>query len=241
MVINATKLLVYSKDVFTPSDLQLLPSSVFPLSNGVVTRSFLSETLRERECVSETVKPRQKDCIGMPCRDSYVSLLWGGQRPQIHTVGVTPIPPPPQSVVSSLGAAFPPLLILTSSFSSFPAKPGLRYVTSSCTTVWSQRLCCTIKVWDRQPDLWDGMTEQHCNLLPTQPSNKKEEQDVMDSVYTPEREEWTGRGPVNEFWLQKSNDLPAPWQHQFVLFSRGQVWGGGGKHIDDAPKEIQFL
>lgn len=66
----------------------------------------------------------------------------------------------------------------------------------------------------------DGMTEQHCNLLPTQPSNKKEEQEMMESACSPEGEELNGKGTLNEFRLHKSNDLPVARQHQFVQFSQ---------------------
>lgn len=40
----------------------------------------------------------------------------------------------------------------------------------------SRCLCTSIKVRDRQSELWDEMTEQGCNLLPTQPANQKQEQ-----------------------------------------------------------------
>lgn len=141
----------------------------------------------------------------MLCRDSYVSLLGGSEATDPHSRSDSQTP----SSLSSLGAVLPPLLLPLTSFLS-QTWTLKHHFSKSCTTVACQRLCSTIKVRDRRPDLWDGMTEQDCNLLPTQPSNKKEEQDVMDSVCTPEREDLTGRGLLNEFWLQKSNDLPAP-------------------------------
>lgn len=124
----------------------------------------------------------------------------------------------------------PPLLFNSFCF-SFSAKLGVKLSLKAA----SQRVRSPIKVWDMQPDLWERTTEPCCNLLPTQPSNKKGRTGC--DGFCVRSWERTGRGLINEFRLHQSNDLPAPWQHQFVLFSCSGVMGVGGWGIDDALKE----
>lgn len=42
-------------------------------------------------------------------------------------------------------------------------------------------------------------------------------------THSSERRAGAGRDALNEFWLQESNDLPALWQNQFVLFDCRKV------------------
>lgn len=126
----------------------------------------------------------------------------------------------------------PPLLFNSFCF-SFSAKLGVKLSLKAA----SQRVCSPIKVWDTQPDLWERMTEPCCNLLPTQPSNKKGRTGC--DGFCVRSWERTGRGLINEFRLHQSNDLPAPWQHQFVLFSCSGVMGVGVSMT--RWRKIQFL
>ena len=156
----------------------------------------------------------------------HFSLLGGSEDTDPHSRCdiQTPSSPPPHS-------------------SSYLLKPGLRCTTSLKAAQQSQASVCAQRS-KRETDGQTCGTGWQSSTAICYPHNhpikkKKEERDVMDSAYTPERADWTGKGPVNEFWLLKSNDLPASWQHQFVLFSCRQVWG---KNISTTRwRKIQFL
>lgn len=127
----------------------------------------------------------------MLCRDSYVSLLWGGW------VGRETTP----SSLSSLGAALPPLLLLFILCQPWPQihhfSKKLHDSREPASVLCVQSARRTARLVGRD----DGAALQSVTIHPS----KGKERDVMDSAYIPER-----KGPIYEFWLQKSNDLPAP-------------------------------
>lgn len=110
----------------------------------------------------------------------------------------------PPSSLSSLGAALSPLLLFLFIFcldSEIPLLQKLHNSREPAPVLYDQSVRQTARLVGR---------DDTAICYPHNHPIKKEEQAVIDSASTPEREDSTGRGPVNEFWLQKSNDLPAP-------------------------------